>query len=96
MEDAQGPRNIGMHYERTAKSFYEPFWREGVPVDVIHMEADFSRYKLLVAPMLYMLKEGTAERIEQFVQNGGHLLPLIGRVLSMRMILCSWEGFLEA
>ncbi|MDI5791639.1 beta-galactosidase trimerization domain-containing protein [Bacillus licheniformis] len=35
------------------------------------MEADFSRYKLLVAPMLYMLKEGTAERIEQFVQNGG-------------------------
>lgn len=71
LEDAQGPRNIGKHYERTAKSFYEPFWREGVPVDVIHMEADFSRYKLLVAPMLYMLKEGTAERIEQFVQNGG-------------------------
>ena len=51
LEDAQGPRNIGMHYERTAKSFYEPFWREGVPGDVIHMEADFSRYKLFVAPM---------------------------------------------
>ncbi|MED1738802.1 beta-galactosidase [Bacillus swezeyi] len=71
LKDAQGPRNIGLHYERTVKSFYEPFWQEGVPVDIIHMEADLSRYKLVVAPMLYMLKEGAAERIEQFVQNGG-------------------------
>ena len=71
LEDAQGPRNIGMHYERTAKSFYEPFWREGVPVDVIHMEADFSRYKLWSPRCSTCCEEGTAERIEQFVQNGG-------------------------
>lgn len=71
LEDAQGPRNIGLHYERTVKSFYQPFWQEGVPVDVIHMDGDFSKYKLVIAPMLYMLKQDTAERIERFVQEGG-------------------------
>jgi beta-galactosidase len=35
------------------------------------MEQDFSSYKLLIAPMLYMLRPGVAERIEAFVKGGG-------------------------
>lgn len=35
---------------------------------------DFSGYKLLVAPMLFMLKPGVAERLKQFVANGGTLV----------------------
>jgi beta-galactosidase len=71
VKDAQGPRNMGIHYERTVREHYRAFWEQGVPVDVIDMDRDISSYKLVVAPMLYMVRPGVAERIEKFVENGG-------------------------
>ncbi len=71
VNDSQGPRNIGVKYEQTVQQMYRPFWERGVAVDVIDMEQDFSKYKLLVAPMLYMVRPGVGERIEQFVREGG-------------------------
>lgn len=53
------------------RDFYRPFWEAGVPVDIVPSDTDFGRYKLLVLPMLSMLKPGCAERIEAFVREGG-------------------------
>ena len=50
---------------------YAPFWEQGINVDVIDSEADFSKYKLVIAPMLYMMKPGVTEKIERFVADGG-------------------------
>lgn len=61
-------------YVETCLAHYVPFWKRGVAVDVIPEWADFSSYKLLVAPMLYMLQPGVAERIEAFVAGGGTLV----------------------
>lgn len=73
LEDAQGPRQE-KKYEETCYRHYYPFWSRGIPVDVINAESDFSRYRLLVAPMLYMVRPGVAERISQFVAAGGTLV----------------------
>lgn len=62
---------MGINYEQTVLSHYQAFWDQGVPVDVIDMTGDFSKYKLVVAPMLYMVRPGVGERIEQFVAGGG-------------------------
>lgn len=35
------------------------------------METDFSTYKLLIAPMLYMVRPGVGEKIEKFVESAG-------------------------
>ncbi|MDO7907913.1 beta-galactosidase [Paenibacillus sp. JX-17] len=71
VNDAQGPRNKGVKYEETVQAHYQALWEQGVPVDVIDMEQDFTPYKLLVAPMLYMVRPGVGERIQAFVENGG-------------------------
>ncbi|MFA9458178.1 beta-galactosidase [Halalkalibacter sp. AB-rgal2] len=71
VKDAQGPRNKGIHYEQTILKHYKAFWEQGVGIDVIDMTADLSKYKVVVAPMLYMVKDGVGERIEQFVKAGG-------------------------
>ncbi|GAE33754.1 beta-galactosidase [Halalkalibacter akibai JCM 9157] len=71
VKDAQGPRNMGIHYEKTVISFYRPFWENGVPVDIIDMDFDISKYKVVVAPMLYMVRPGVGEKIEKFVEAGG-------------------------
>lgn len=71
VNDAQGPRNCGIKYEETVYKQYDYFWGKGIPVDVIDMDCDFSKYKLLIAPMLYMIKPGVADRIKKFVNDGG-------------------------
>lgn len=60
MKDAQGPLNRGIDYENTVMQHYRALWNMGVPVDVIGSEDDFSRYKLIVAPMMYLCTEQVA------------------------------------
>jgi len=61
-------------YAETCIRHYRPLWSRGVPVDVIEELCDFSRYKLLIAPMLYMLRPGVAGRLEKYVAEGGTLV----------------------
>jgi beta-galactosidase len=68
---AQLPRSIDKNYQQTCIRHYAPFWRCGIPVDVIDSTSDFSPYKLVIAPMLYMLRADIAERLGEFVRNGG-------------------------
>jgi beta-galactosidase len=74
VNDAQGPRRGDKGYLDACKRHYGAFWRRGIPVDIIDMDQDFSPYKLLIAPMLYMLRPGVDERIAEFVSNGGTLV----------------------
>jgi beta-galactosidase len=71
LDDAQGPRRGEKGYLDTCKRHYRAFWERGIPVDVIDMEQDLLRYKLVIAPMLYMLRPGVDERIAAFVEAGG-------------------------
>ncbi|MBN1247626.1 MAG: beta-galactosidase [Anaerolineae bacterium] len=74
MNDAQGPRRGDKGYFELCKRHYRAFWAQGIPVDVIDATQDFSAYKLLVAPMLYLLRSGVDERIADFVAKGGTLV----------------------
>jgi len=66
-------------YEDWVQRHYRAFWKQGVSVDVVASTDDLSRYKLVVAPMLYMLQPGVAERLTAFVRDGG---TLVGSFLS--------------
>lgn len=66
-----GFNNEKRDYAAECQKWYAPFYRAGVPVDVISMDSDFSKYDVIVAPWLYMLKDGTEEAIEKFVREGG-------------------------
>ena len=96
LEDAQGPLNDGRKaYERTLKDHYEPFWRRGIPVDVIDQGRDLDAYRLVVAPMLYMVKPGVAERLESFVAGGGTLVSTYASGIVDESDLCfrgGWPG----
>ena len=63
----------GTDYEPTCKRHHAPLWELGVPLDVIGAEDDLSGYRLVVAPMLAMVRPGVAERLEAFVAGGGTL-----------------------
>jgi beta-galactosidase len=93
IKDSQGPRNCGTKYEQTVKAHYKPFWKKGIPVDVIDMDCDFSKYKLLIAPMLYMVRPGVGERIEKFVEKGGTFVTTYWSGIVDENDLCYLGGF---
>lgn len=93
MEDAQGPRKEKKDYFETCVNHYKAFWEMGVPVDVVNMDADFLKYKLVVAPMLYMVKKGVGERIEEFVKAGGTFVTTYWSGIVDENDLCFLGGF---
>jgi beta-galactosidase len=93
IKDSQGPRNCGAKYEKTVKEHYRAFWKKGIPVDVIDEDCDFTKYKLLVAPMLYMVRPGVGEKIEKFVENGGTFVTTYWSGIVDENDLCFLKGF---
>lgn len=55
-------------------SYYEPLYRRNITVDFAHPESDLSRYKLVIAPNLYLVKDRAVENINRYVESGGNLI----------------------
>ncbi len=62
-----------MGYERTCRDWHNALTKRGVEADVVGCCADLSGYSLVIAPMLYMLNDGVAEKLKNFTANGGVL-----------------------
>lgn len=73
LELASGPTK-DMDYLWQMHHYYRAFYEYNVPIDILRVTADFEKYKVLVAPLLYMMKEGVAQRLERFVERGGTLI----------------------
>ncbi len=88
-----GFNNKKRDYFQECIKWYKPFWEKGISVDVISMDEDFSKYDLVIAPFLYMLKDGTEERIEQYVADGGHFVGTYLTAMADKDDLCYLGGF---
>ncbi|MNC37082.1 Beta-galactosidase BglY [compost metagenome] len=93
VKDAQGPRNMGIHYEKTVIQHYRAFWELGIPVDIIGPEDDLSGYKLVAAPMLYLCTQAAGEKLERFVRGGGTLASTYWSGIVDEHDLCHLGGF---
>ncbi len=70
---AQAYRNIDSdkgYFNILLKNF-TALWHLNIGCDVVFADDDFSKYKVIIAPMLFMLKNGVKEKLEGFVKNGG-------------------------
>ncbi|EEU30299.1 putative beta-galactosidase GanA [Limosilactobacillus coleohominis 101-4-CHN] len=63
-----------LDYVGSVLDYYRQFYERHIPTDVISVDDDFSQYDLIVAPVLYMVKQGLAEKINDYVAAGGHFL----------------------
>ena len=73
LEYTSGP-TVDLKYVDQIWQYYEYFYMKNISVSMIPVDADLSRYDLVVAPVLYMVKEGMAEAIEEYVAKGGTFL----------------------
>jgi len=65
-----GP-TIALDYVREVHKYYHALFELNIQTDMIGVEEDFSKYDIVIAPVMYMVKSGFAPKVEQFVQDGG-------------------------
>ena len=73
LEYTSGP-SVDLKYVDQIHQYYRYFYQKNIPVDMIPVDADFSKYRMVVAPVLYMVKEGMADVLERYVADGGTLV----------------------
>ena len=73
MEYSAGPSEL-LRYRNELQSYYDALHSSNIAADILSVDSDFDRYKVLVAPILYMVKPGVDEKLKQFVAGGGTLV----------------------
>ena len=72
--DYQGFNNDNKKYLDTCIKHYGYFHNKGFNCDIVPPYEDLTAYKLVVAPMMYMLYDGVADKLKKYVADGGTLV----------------------
>ncbi|MCR6109569.1 beta-galactosidase [Bacillus sp. A301a_S52] len=67
---SSGP-SVSLDYIDEVHKYYKALYDRNIPVDLIGVDDDLSQYDIVIAPVLYMVKSGYADKLKAFVKNGG-------------------------
>lgn len=73
LEYSSGP-SYRLKYLDEVKKYYKALHGKNIPVDIVSVERDYSKYDVIIAPALYMMKGDYHEKLRTFVKNGGTLV----------------------
>ena len=93
LENAQGFQKQNKKYKETLYQYYHTLWKRGINTDVIGYEDDFSKYDLIIAPMMYTVSEALIDKIEAYVKAGGTILCTYMTAMVNENDLCHLGGF---
>ncbi len=73
VEKSSGP-TVALNYVDQVHKYYAALYHRNISTDIISVDSDLSKYDIVIAPVLYMVKPGVAKKLEDFVQAGGTFL----------------------
>lgn len=73
IEYSAGP-SCDLHYLDEISRYYDALRELNYNVDIISPDMDFAAYKVIIAPVFYMVKGDTDEKVRAFVKSGGRFL----------------------
>lgn len=91
-DNAQGPRD-DKQYMKALMGHYGALKRAGLSVDVIDETMPFDGYGLIVAPQMYLVKPGVADRLKTFVKAGGTVVSTYFSGIVDENDLCALGGW---
>ncbi|RAG80905.1 beta-galactosidase [Streptacidiphilus pinicola] len=72
--DVDGLPSAELDYHAALRRAHRTLWDAGVTVDLAHPEQELGRYRLVVAPALFLLSDAGAANLRGYVEDGGTLL----------------------
>lgn len=70
IEYSAGP-SCELKYQDEVLNYYAALHEQNISVDIIGVKDELNKYKIVIAPILYMTKGNYDEKIREFVRNGG-------------------------
>jgi beta-galactosidase len=71
------PRSVwidGVGYWRLMEEYYTFFWNNNIPIQPVGADDDFSNFKVVIVPCLYLTTPGINEKLSMYVAEGGTLI----------------------
>lgn len=93
IDDAWALAKETKKFDETCMNIYNVFMKLGVEPDIISSDMDWSDYKIICAPMLYVLHDGVGEKIADFVRNGGQFMSTYFTGYVNKDLLANLGGF---
>jgi beta-galactosidase len=81
-----------VNYRAILRQMYHTLYRENVGVDFVFPDsADFSKYKVIVVPPLYVASDALLKRLAEYVRGGGNLLAAFKSGFCNEFSTVRWE-----
>lgn len=93
VSDAWALANETKKWEATILDFWKELMHLGIDADIISSDMDFSSYRVIIAPMLYVLHDDLGDKIKTFVNQGGHFVSTYFSGYVDKSTLCYLGGF---
>ncbi|MGN0793107.1 MAG: beta-galactosidase [Aristaeellaceae bacterium] len=86
------PHHPQHSYIQHLATYYRALHRANVPVDFVGEQHDWSGYRVLIAPLQFLMTAEYAAKLRAYVENGGHLMLTWRSGVKDATNLCHTEG----
>ena len=88
------PHHPKMRYLSQVMSYYRTLYSCNIGVDFLSAEAEFSKYRVIIAPLQYLMTEALADKLKHYVKHGGTLVLTMRAGIKDENNLCFDHGAL--
>jgi len=67
---SSGP-TVALDYVKEVHKYYHALFNMNIEADMVGVHEDLSKYDIVIAPVMYMVKDGFAQKMEDYVAAGG-------------------------
>ena len=86
------PHHPRHRYIQHLLTYYKALHRANVPVDFVGEQHDWSSYKVLIAPLQFLMTEEHLRKLRDYVAKGGHLVLTWRSGIKDNTNLCHTDG----
>lgn len=84
----------GFSYLPQLQKYYKMFYDKNISVDFLPENSELSGYKVVVAPLIYLMNEELEARMEKYVREGGNLVLTLRSGVKDDNNICMTDGAL--
>lgn len=85
------PHHPDLDYIGQVKKYYDSFYKRNIPLDFISEKEEFKEYKVILAPLQFLMDKDLEEKLKAYVKGGGRLVLTMRTGVKNRNNICMSE-----